>query len=253
MNEMEEITMTREEMFKDIESITVGLDDTFQFHCTQCGKCCKNRTDIMLSPMDIFRIAKELKMSNSEFFRKYCTSHIGDNSRLPIIMLKPIGQDDRCPLLKNNKCSVHNVKPAVCGMFPLGRYIAFPKGESGTQPLDQSAVKYLLQPLDCGDKSETHTVREWLSGFDIALEDKAFLLWNQSLCQISQILQELEKKWDMMTMMVIWFITRVALYENYNHNEQFLPQLEENIENLKLLLSDIPKLKEMVNRGTGRT
>lgn len=121
------------------------------------------------------------------------------------------------------------------------------------QPLDQGAVKYLLQPMDCGDKSETHTVREWLSGFDIALEDEAFLLWNQSLCQFSQILQELEKKWDMMTMMVIWFITRVALYENYDHNTPFLPQLEENIENLKLLLSDIPKLKEMVNRGTGRT
>lgn len=244
--------MTREEMFKDIASITVDPDDTFQFHCTQCGKCCINRTDIMLSPMDIFRMAKELHMSNSDFFRKYCTSHIGDNSRLPIIMLKPVGKDDRCPLLKNNKCSVHNVKPAVCGMFPLGRYIALPHGESGMQPLDQSEVKYLLQPLDCGDKSETHTVREWLSGFDIALEDKAFLCWNQSLCQISQTLQGLEKTSDMMTMMVIWFVTRVTLYDNYNHNEPFLPQLEENVEGLKSLLADIPKLKGMVNRGTGR-
>lgn len=244
--------MTREEMFKDIASITVGPDDTFQFHCTQCGKCCINRTDIMLSPMDIFRMAKELHMSNSDFFRKYCTSHIGDNSRLPIIMLKPVGKDDRCPLLKNNKCSVHNVKPAVCGMFPLGRYIAFPKGEPGTQPLNSSEVKYLLQPLDCGDKTETHTVREWLGGFDIALEDKAFLLWNQSICQISQTLQELEKTWDMMTMMVIWFVTRVTLYDNYNHNEPFLPQLEKNVEGLKSLLADIPKLKGMVNRGTGR-
>lgn len=24
----------------------IGLDDTFTFHCTQCGKCCIHREDI---------------------------------------------------------------------------------------------------------------------------------------------------------------------------------------------------------------
>ena len=47
--------MTREEMFQDIESMTVGLDDTFKFHCDQCGKCCTHRDDIILSPMDVYR------------------------------------------------------------------------------------------------------------------------------------------------------------------------------------------------------
>ena len=28
----------------------IGLDDTFTFHCTQCGKCCIHREDILLSP-----------------------------------------------------------------------------------------------------------------------------------------------------------------------------------------------------------
>lgn len=26
----------------------IGLDDTFTFHCTQCGKCCIHREDILL-------------------------------------------------------------------------------------------------------------------------------------------------------------------------------------------------------------
>ena len=25
------------------------LNDTFRFHCTQCGKCCINREDILMS------------------------------------------------------------------------------------------------------------------------------------------------------------------------------------------------------------
>ena len=59
--------MTNEEMFQNIESFTVGLDDTFSFHCTQCGKCCIHRTDIILSPRDIFKMAKELKLSTLTF------------------------------------------------------------------------------------------------------------------------------------------------------------------------------------------
>lgn len=119
--------MTREEMLlQNIQFNTVGLDDTFKFHCTQCGKCCIQRDDIMLSPMDLFRMANELKMSHTEFIHTYCSMHIGATSRMPIIMLRPVGKDNRCPLLKANKCSVHHVKPAVCGMFPLGRYMSFP-------------------------------------------------------------------------------------------------------------------------------
>ena len=39
----------------------IGLDDIFVFHCTQCGKCCIHREDILLSPKDLFHIAKKLK------------------------------------------------------------------------------------------------------------------------------------------------------------------------------------------------
>ena len=31
--------MEREELFSQIERMTIGLDDTFKFHCTMCGKC----------------------------------------------------------------------------------------------------------------------------------------------------------------------------------------------------------------------
>lgn len=34
----------------------IGLDDIFVFHCTQCGKCCIHREDILLSPKDLFHI-----------------------------------------------------------------------------------------------------------------------------------------------------------------------------------------------------
>lgn len=241
--------MNREEMFQNIESFTVRLEDTFKFHCTQCGKCCVNRDDIMLSPMDIFKIAKELKISPHAFFYKYCTRVIGCNSRVPIIMLRPVGKNHRCPLLKNNKCAVHNVKPAVCGMFPLGRYIATSPEDYNKEGFAGSEVKYLLQPIECGDDSETHTVREWLSEFDISLEDKAFVRWHQAIAEISSILQALEKKWDPFTMMEVWFVVQITLYQNYDTEKAFMPQFEENIAGVLDILQDIPRIKEAVRRA----
>lgn len=237
------------ELFRDLESMTIGLDDTFKFHCDQCGKCCAHREDIILSPMDIFKMAKELKMTPVEFYHEYCVFNIGEHTRMPIVRLASEGKDTHCVLLKNHRCSVHKVKPAVCAMFPLGRYMSFEKDDYNAESIDTSKVKYLLQPPECGDESETHTVREWLSGFDIKLEDEAFVQWQKAISQFSNKFKELEKKQDMLTMMEIWFVVRVSLYLQYDTSKEFLPQFNYNVENLLKLLDDIPKLKRMVRHA----
>ena len=37
----------------NLESMKIGLDEPFKFHCTMCGECCIHREDILLSPKDI--------------------------------------------------------------------------------------------------------------------------------------------------------------------------------------------------------
>ena len=238
-----------EEMFRELESMTIGLDDTFKFHCDQCGKCCTHREDIILSPMDIFKMAKELKISTVDFYHEYCVFNIGEHTRMPIVRLASEGKDTHCVMLKNHRCSVHKVKPAVCAMFPLGRYMSFEKDDYNAEAIDTSKVKYLLQPPECGDESETHTAREWLSGFDIKLEDEAFVQWQKAISRFSNKFKELEKKQDMLTMMEIWFVVRVSLYLQYDTSKEFLPQFNYNVENLLKLLDDIPKLKRMVRHA----
>lgn len=241
--------MSRDNLFQDIESMTVGLDDTFKFHCDQCGKCCTHRNDIILSPMDIFRMAKELKMTPAEFYDQFCVFNIGDNSRLPIVRLASVGNDEHCILLQNRKCSVHKVKPSVCAMYPLGRYMLFDQEQYSEESFSAAKVKYLLQPLSCGDESEEHTIREWLSGFDIKLEDEAFVRWQLAISRFMRKLTELEKKHNMLTMMEIWFVVRVVLYLQYDTSMDFLPQFVRNEENLLKLLDDIPRLKRMVRNA----
>lgn len=241
--------MSLEKMIENIDSMTIGLDDTFKFHCDQCGKCCTNREDIILSPMDIFRMSSELEMTPVAFYREYCVFNIGENSRIPIIRLISVGRDRHCVLLKNRKCSVHKVKPAVCAMYPMGRYIAIEPGKYDKDSIAASEVKYLLQPLSCGDESETHTVREWLNGFVIKLEDEAFIRWHQAVAQFGTKIRQLEKEQDMFTMMEIWLVMRAIPYLRYDISRDFMPQFDENLKEMLELLDDIPRLKWMVRHA----
>ena len=42
---------------------------------------------------------------------------------MPIVRIVPHDAAGHCPLLENNKCVVHECKPVVCAMYPIGRTI----------------------------------------------------------------------------------------------------------------------------------
>lgn len=126
------------EIVDNFDSMKIGVDEPFRFHCTMCGKCCINREDILLTPRDIYCMAKELQISPEELFKRYCETYIGHDSCIPIVRLKPRGSIKRCPLLKDRKCSVHKAKPGVCAMFPIGRCVT----------VDQKAAKQLTPRLE---------------------------------------------------------------------------------------------------------
>ena len=46
-------------------------DDTFVVGCKQCGKCCRNRRDIILNPFDIFHISQATGKTLQEVINKY--------------------------------------------------------------------------------------------------------------------------------------------------------------------------------------
>ena len=94
-----------------------------------------------------------------------------------------------------------------------------------------------------------NTVREWLSSFDIQLEDEAFVRWHQTVAQFSAKIRELEQKHDPITMMQVWFVIRSVMYLMYDTTKDFMPQFEYNAENMLGLLEDIPTLKRMVRNA----
>ncbi len=227
------------DIVENLDSMKIGLDETFKFHCMMCGKCCIHREDILLSPKDIYNMAKELGIKPEELFEQYCEVYVGQDSRVPIVRLKPRGSVKRCPLLKNRKCMVHKVKPTVCAMFPIGRCLMATNPKEGLNDITQSQMQYIFSNPGCGDGSETQTVREYLESFGIPVEDNFFLKWQQAILDMGNFFRKIEKVVSQETMELVWTAAFTGIYLHYDIGQEFMIQFESNSKNFFDLLDAV--------------
>lgn len=203
------------------ETMRIGADDSFRFHCTQCGKCCINREDILLCPKDIYNIAKHLSISQEEVVRRYCETYQGQGSRLPLVRLKPRGSIKRCPLLEDQKCMVHQAKPVVCAMFPIGRCIRLDQNQAKHINTAELKTEFIFTSPGCGDGAETHTVREWLASFGIPVEDPDYVCWQRVAIYASTKIREFETRLPKEDIDILLSLLFGVLYLGYDMNQEF--------------------------------
>ncbi|SHO54132.1 YkgJ family cysteine cluster protein [Anaerocolumna xylanovorans] len=227
--------------FEEISKLqTLGLDDTFPFTCKACGKCCKNRRDIVLTPFDVFRIAGYLGRTPEEIISRYCKVYEGQDSHFPIVWLAPVPPDNACPFLRNKRCFVHNAKPVVCRVYPLARIYQV-SGES----------KYYLNGSSCSHEPKPVAVREWIG--DIATEEseQAGRVWTDGLmCLLPAIHPDkLGHREDREQILRAVF---AYLWLPYDTKEAYTPQLKRNLWLLKEYLQEhfgikVPQTEEFLS------
>jgi Fe-S-cluster containining protein len=77
--------------------------------CLQCANCCKNYSPRFKTP-DIKRIARHLRMKESEFIHRYLRL---DEEGDYVVKSTP------CPFLgPDNYCGIYEVRPSDCERFP---------------------------------------------------------------------------------------------------------------------------------------
>jgi Fe-S-cluster containining protein len=85
----------------------------FSFKCQVCSSCCYGKV-IRVSPYEALRLARNLRLTTTEFYAKY-TEDGGT-----VLRIKP---DASCIFLTSKGCSVHPDRPLVCRLFPLGQIV----------------------------------------------------------------------------------------------------------------------------------
>ena len=219
--------MTTGEGIEELETNLLDLDFEFRFKCRRCGKCCIHQDMIIFNARDIFNIAKKKGMTMQQVVEAYTEVYIGRNSRIPIIHLLSNGPKGACPLLENGRCSVHDCKPTVCALFPLGRVALNSKDGQPLKEGETPEVKYILNDDSCGSAKKVNTVRSWLAKFGIPEQDEFYLLWNKVLMSLTPAVMKLEEeKVSEPALEMLWGAIYETLYLHYDTSQEFMPQFQ---------------------------
>lgn len=92
--------------------------ESFQYDCIQCGKCCQKLT-VTIDPYDVLRLKSALQKSTTEIMQQNLNIMQDETTGWPIAFLR-YAQTGKCEFNKANKCLVWRDRPKVCRLFPLG-------------------------------------------------------------------------------------------------------------------------------------
>ena len=166
----------------------LSIQDTFRFECSPkvpCfNECCRDLNQF-LTPYDILRLKNHFLLSSGEFLERYTSHHIGPESGLPIVTLRPKGGHDLiCPFVSPGGCTVYDNRPSSCRTYPLVR--ALSRSRQTAEITEQFMV--LQEPHCLGFReSGTQTVQQWMDGQEIAIYNEI----NDKLMQIISLKNQL--------------------------------------------------------------
>lgn len=254
------------------------LEDESEFvnECVQCGNCCRDRDDILLTPFDLFHMVKATGKPVREIITRYGDCYIGDNSHLPLIRLRYREEPDgstTCYFLgkKDGKfyCRIHDNKPGVCRTFPLGKFYGYQKDESESQDFIPKyfCQEYTPQDICPGRKlAEKLNIRkkvvDWVGGLEKKrLSDRYSTVFNKFMAEYNKALkfEKTKKRWNPLTQSLFFPLIAGKIYEDYDFNvddDSFLDQMETNlsvvVELTKYLVANPNALIEIIAKDSQR-
>ncbi len=122
------------------------------------NRCCAD-VNILLTPVDVLRLARRLGLSSGEFLDRHTLAPITKDLHLPVLMLR-MGEEPekRCPFVGAAGCTVYEDRPWACRMYPVG--MAVPPARAGVEP---KPLYFLFEDDFClgREGGRTWTVESW--------------------------------------------------------------------------------------------
>ena len=191
--------------------------------CKGCSDCCQGMGDtVILDPLDVHRLCAGLKKLPEELLGSVLELGVTDGNILPHLAMK--GTEERCVFLNTEgRCSIHDIRPGFCRLFPLGRYYT------------EDGFKYILQIHECKKKNRSKIkVKKWLDTPDLKQYEKFVLDWHNFLLDVQEVFYETEDE-TLVKNLNMYVLSRFY-YTPYKEEEDFYPQFYVRLEEAKKLL-----------------
>ena len=183
--------------------------------CRGCSACCRGLGEsIILDPMDVFRLTKDLECTFEELLQTALELHVVDGIVLP--NLKMAGKDEECVFLnREGRCNIHASRPGICRLFPLGRVY------------EDGGFKYFLQIHECKKEDRTKVkVRKWIDVPDIRRYETFVNAWHYFLKDMEQLLETADES---LAKQISMYVLKQFYLKPYELQEDFYRQFEERL------------------------
>ena len=152
--------------------------------CEGCSECCRGMgSSIILDPMDVWRLQKGIKKGVQALLEEgKIELNMADGMILP--NLKMDAEREACPFLDGQgRCSVHDCRPGLCRLFPLGRYY------------EENGFRYFIQIHECRKQDRGKIkIKKWLGIPNLKAYENYILEWHGFLNQCEDALETLSEE-----------------------------------------------------------
>lgn len=152
--------------------------------CKDCHACCVDMGgSIILDPLDIFNMTRKLAVTFEQLLAEHIELGVVDGIILPNIKMS--GTTDKCRFLnEEGRCSIHDSRPGICRLFPLGRIY------------EDRSFKYFLQVHECPKENKSKVkIKNWLGVENINAYENFINRWHYLLVDLQEkVLKEADEQ-----------------------------------------------------------
>jgi len=175
------------------DMVKVGCND-----CKGCWSCCKGMDGLItLDPYDIYRLS-----SKTGGFQELMQGHVEliVDKALIVPTLAMNKADGNCTFLDSDgRCSIHDVRPGICRLFPMGRIY------------EDGSFSYFLQVNECPASNKSKVkLKQWIDTPDLKKYEQYINDWHYFIKDLQKDLAEAddaERQRVNMTMLQMFYIS----------------------------------------------
>lgn len=184
--------------------------------CEGCSKCCTGMgSSIVLDPLDVYELTTNLQVTFDELVNYSLELNIVDGVILPNI--KMTGKKGRCSFLSDTgRCTVHEFRPGICRLFPLGRIY------------EDGSFRYFLQVNECPKENKTKVkVKKWIDVVNIHENEEYINSWHYFLKDLEQAIENSDN--PERVKQISMYVLQQFYVKSYDEFKDFYVQFKERL------------------------
>lgn len=186
LNAKEKVLFGKSTNPSNIEPLKLTMDSQLKFRChpgVSCFTACCGNIKIVLTPYDILMLTRRLQIAPHEFLHAYTTPTYLEKTDMPGVAIKLREEDNKCPFVTPEGCTVYTDRPTACRYYPVGM-ADFREGGSkdadGNEVTpDEEKFFFLVKEDHCKGHEEDKlwTVGEWRADQGVDVRDEMNKKW----------------------------------------------------------------------------